>query len=55
MGSTTLHLDDEAKSRFDSLKRRMQASEDVDLNNSEALGRLIEVYESENLEAQPAN
>lgn len=43
--STSMHLRSDAKSRFDSLKRQIEADRDEDLDNSDVLEILIESYE----------
>jgi len=49
---TSMHLLNEAKSRFDSLKRQIEAEEDQNLRNSEVLHRLIDNYEANQGENQ---
>jgi hypothetical protein len=51
MESTTLHVERETADRFASLKRRIQARRDEDLNNSEVLDLLVDEYQAEQTDA----
>lgn len=44
---TTMHLLKPAKSRFDSLKRQVEADRDEQMNNTDVLALLMDEYEGE--------